>query len=193
MDIQLELPSCFHRDLAEGLQQQMFFWGLDVTLPTGNFLKEQGFQRTPSTGLKGTSCYRLPWRSGHIELYGACAGWYGGDGGFTFLRPERRCYVWTTGSETPIPGDVQKEFLSPVKGQQLYRAALPFIEWLVSYEKSVRLRFGEVHRLESFRRYRKVPKAKQWVEPQAALEWFKSLCDSPQQVRRPHQLVGASS
>ncbi|MGC6467726.1 MAG: hypothetical protein ACON5N_19260 [Akkermansiaceae bacterium] len=70
------------RDLANGLQQQMFFWGQDVVRPERNLLVEQGFSRSPSRGLKGTSCYRREWQGGHVELYGSCAGWYGEERGF---------------------------------------------------------------------------------------------------------------
>ena len=80
MRVELPEPTIanhFFLDLAEGIQQQMYFWGQDVIRPEGNFLVEQGFVRSPSEGAKGTSCYRLPWQNGHIELYGACAGWYG--------------------------------------------------------------------------------------------------------------------
>lgn len=181
----LSLPSCFHRDLAEGLQQQMFFWGQDVLHPTGNFLKKQGFTRSPSTGLKGTSCYRRTWQNGHIELYGSCAGWYNEDGGFTFIRPRRRCYVWNSAQETPVPGDWQTEFCQSVTRNELYTAALPFLDWLITYEESVLDNFGTDYRLENYREYRKVPKARQWAEPSAAFRWFKCLRDTPNDLKRP--------
>ena len=181
----LAIPPCFPRDLSDGLQQQMFFWGQDVLRPTGNFFKDQGFERSPSKGLKGTSCYRLAWQNGHIELYGSCAGWYGPDGGFTFIRPRRRCYIWNSKTETPIPGAWQKKFLNSATKSELYTAALPFLDWLITHEQAVLARFGHSYRRENFRRYRKVPKAKQWVEPPAALQWFKSLRDSPTDLRRP--------
>ena len=91
----------FLRDLAEGIQQQIFFWGQDVLRPEGNFLLEQGFEQSPSTGLKGTSCYRREWQQGHVELYGSCAGWYSESGRFTFIRPWKRCVVWRSGDSPP--------------------------------------------------------------------------------------------
>lgn len=179
------LPSCFQRDLTDGLQQQMFFWGQDVLRPTGNFFLQQGFEKSRSKGLKGTSCYRLEWQGGHIELYGACAGWYRAGDGFTFIRPRRRCYVWQSSRETPIPGAPQKEFLRAVQKDELYLASLPFIEWLIDYEEAVTGQFGSGYRQENYRHYRKVPKAKQWVEPQAALDWFRCVRDSPSRLQRP--------
>lgn len=179
------LPSCFQRDLSDGLQQQMFFWGQDVLRPTGNFLREEGFKRSASRGSKGTSCYRLPWQNGHVELYGACAGWYDPDGGFTFIRPRRRCYLWNSREETPTPGAWQNDSLRAASFSELYTAALPFLDWLIAYEQAVLERFGCSYRDENFRKYRKVPKAKQWVEPSAALRWFKCLRDSPHDLQRP--------
>jgi hypothetical protein len=179
------IPPCFLRDLSEGLQQQMFFWGQDVQRPTGNFLKEQGFERGPSKGAKGTSCYRLPWQGGHVELYGACVGWYGAEGGFTFIRPRRRCFIWESGEETPVPGAWQVGLLKPASGRELYEASVPFLDWLLAYEDAVLARFGSAYRDENYLSYRKVPKAKQWVEPAAALQWFRGLRDSPGEVKRP--------
>lgn len=163
----------------------MFFWGQDVLRPTGNFLTEQGFTRSPSQGLKGTSCYRLAWQGGDIELYGACAGWYSQSGGFTFIRPRRRCYLWNSSEETPTPGAWQKGNLKSATKSELYTAALPFLDWLITYEQAVLARFGGSYRKENFRKYRKVPKAKQWVEPASALQWFQCLRDSPNELQRP--------
>lgn len=179
------IPSCLQRDLSNGLQQQMFFWGQDVLRPTGNFLKEQGFNRSQSKGSKGTSCYCLDWQNGHVELYGACAGWYGQDGGFTFIRPRRRCYLWTSAEETPTPGAWQKGSLKSATSSELYTTALPFLNWLIAYEQAVLKRFGRSYRSENFRKYRRVPKAQQWVEPSAALQWFQCLRDSPSELQRP--------
>lgn len=186
------LSPCLRRDLSDGLQQQMFFWGQDVIRPTGNFLKEQGFQRSPSKGSKGTSCYRLPWQDGHIELYGACAGWYGREGGFTFIRPRRLCYLWTSAHETPTPGALQNHHLASATQRDLYPAALPFLDWVIAHEEAVLSRFGESYRQENFRQYRKVPKARQWIEPSAALQWFKCLRDSPANLERPKQYLQRS-
>lgn len=179
------ISSCFQRDLSEGLQQQMFFWGQDVLRPTGNFLMEQGFARSPSRGLKGTSCYRLSWQDGAVELYGACAGWYGREGGFTFIRPRRRCYLWGSGEETPVPGVWIKRLLKSPGREELYTAALPFLDWLIAYEEAVLDRFGRAYREENFRKYRNVAKAKQWIEPSAGLRWFKDLREDPGKLQRP--------
>ncbi|MGC6426532.1 MAG: hypothetical protein ACON5H_05990 [Akkermansiaceae bacterium] len=180
------LAPYFLRDLAEGLRQQMFFWGQDVVHPGGNFLVKQGFERLPSRGLQGTSRYRLKWQAGHIELYGACAGFYGPNGGFTFIRHQQRCAVWLSEKITPVPGAWRKEFIDrDATREELYLASLPFLDWLIHYEEQVIVKLGRAHRTANFLKYRKVPKAKAWIEPEAALEWFRCFEATPQLLSRP--------
>lgn len=177
------------RDLAEGIQQQMYFWGQDVLSPKGNFLVEQGFQRLPSTGLKGTSCYRREWKEGVIELYGSCAGWYGPQGGFSFIRPLRRCVVWSSPEETPIPGEWHSKWIDKqATRSELYLASLPFLDWLITHEEAVLDHFGQSYRESNFASYKKVPKAKAWLTPAKALEWFQCLRATPEGIMRPKQL-----
>lgn len=184
------IASHFFRDLAEGIQQQMYFWGQDVLRPEGNFLVKTGFERSPSKGLKGTSCYRLAWQDGHIELYGACAGWYGHEGGFTFIRPRRRCVIWLSDTITPIPGAWRNDLIAKgVTKQELYQASLPFLDWLISYEKTVTERFGSAYRMLNYRDYKKVPKSKAWIEPATALRWFQCFRGNPEQLVRPRKLA----
>lgn len=180
------LAPYFLRDLAAGLQQQMFFWGQDVVHPEGNFLTEQGFTRSASTGLKGTSCYRRTWQDGHIELYGSCAGWYNQDGGFAFIRPQRRCVVWLSGEVTPIPGAWEKKHISSsATKEDLYLASLPFLDWLISYEQTLLAELGHDYRNANYWKYKKVPKAKAWLEPELALQWFQCFRETPDQLVRP--------
>ncbi|MEM9081669.1 MAG: hypothetical protein AAGC74_13370 [Verrucomicrobiota bacterium] len=177
------------RDLAEGIQQQMFFWGQDVLRPEGNFLLDQGFSRSPSTGIKGTSCYRREWQQGHIELYGSCAGYYKSEGSFTFIRPWKRCAVWTA-ETTPIPGSWQRAFIKATASkEELYQASLPFLDWLISYEFAVLSTFGRSYRKSTHWKYKKVPKAKPWLEPSLALEWFQTYRSNPKQLLRPRNLA----
>ena len=183
---QTSIAPYFIRDLADGIQQQMFFWGQDVCRPEGNFLVAQGFERSPSLGMKGTSRYRLPWQGGHIDLYGSCAGWYGAEGGFTFIRPRRRCSVWLSGEETPIPGEWQRELIEKgTKSSELYEASLPFLDWVIAHEREVFARFGCEYREANYWKYGKVPKAKAWLEPEAALQWMECFRQTPELLTRP--------
>jgi hypothetical protein len=180
------LAPCHLRDLTQGLQQQMFFWGQDVVHPAGNQLVQNGFERLPSKGLKGTSCYQREWQNGHLELYGSCAGWYGPEGGFAFLRSRKRVVIWTSPNTTPTPGLWQPEFVRAGTSQEeLHAASLPFLDWLISNERTIVDRFGLEYREENFRRYRRVPKAKQWMSPEFALRWFTCFRETPDQLVRP--------
>lgn len=179
----------FLRDLAEGIQQQMYFWGQDALRPEGNFLVEQGFTRSPSTGIKGTSCYRREWQQGHIELYGSCAGWYGESGGFTFIRPWQRCVIWRSSETTPIPGSWQKKHIkSSAPKIEIYQASLPFLDWLISYEYAVLAKYGRAYRQKNYWDYDKKSRTKAWVEPATALRWFQCYRKSPEQLVRPKKL-----
>lgn len=191
---QTTIAPFFLRDLAEGIQQQMYFWGQDVRRPEGNFLVEQGFARSPTTGLKGTSCYRRDWQGGHIELYGSCAGWYGKSNGFTFIRPWQRCLIWRSGESTPIPGSWDKTLmeLSATKNE-IYQASLPFLDWLISYEYAVLAEFGRAYRQRNYWEYRKKTKSKAWVEPATALRWFQCYREHPEQLMRPKKLLSHDS
>lgn len=176
----------FFNDLAKGILQQMFFWGKDVSHLKGNILVSQGFVRTPTLTSVGTSKYRLPWQGGHIELYGSCAGWYGSSGGFTFIRPRKRCALWLSGDETPVPGDWKEEFIGRrAHRKELYLASLPFLDWLISYEQEIVKRYGNNYRNINFKNYAKLPKAKVWLKPSDALTWFQCFRDAPSELTRP--------
>ena len=187
---QTTIPNFFFRDLAEGIQQQMYFWGQDVLRPEGNFLVEQGFERSPSKGLKGTSRYRLAWQNGHIELYGACAGYYEQGRSFTFIRPRKRCVVWLSEKVTPIPGLWRNDLIDTTATKnELYHASLPFLDWLISYENTVTECFGTAYRELNYRGYKKVPKSKAWVDPTTALQWFQCFRKTPEKLVRPRKLA----
>ncbi|MEP4050573.1 MAG: hypothetical protein ABJN80_17175, partial [Luteolibacter sp.] len=100
----MQHSSCLLRDLSAGFMQQMFFWGMDAAAAR-NFFQKRAFSKTPSPGLKGTSCYSLPWKHGEIFLHGACVGWVPetSDPGFFFIRPKKKCFLWH-GNMPPVPG-----------------------------------------------------------------------------------------
>jgi hypothetical protein len=184
------LAPYFFRDLAEGLQQQMFFWGQDVLHPAGNLLVAQGFSRSPSTGLKGTSCYRCEWRKGHVELYGSVAGWYGQGGGFAFIRPKRRCVVWSAADETPVPGAWQEHGINRRASRaELYEASQPFLDWLLTYEETIFEKFGPRYRERHFRKYAQVPKTRVWLPPSEAKHWFRTFRNFPEKLVRPRKMM----
>jgi len=177
-------------DFVRGLSQQMFYWGRDV-MKDDNLLLEFGFQKRPSTGLQGTSCYRAAWRGGWIELHGACAGWYadpadpeeaGHASGFLFIRVDQRCHVHRL-QEAVVPGRYPYKALIRSRLQVLTQAQF-FADWLLEYESWVRLRAGEVHRWECFKQYKSLPKSKAWLAPDRDLNWLRGFAAGDGQLPR---------
>ncbi|MCH2025187.1 MAG: hypothetical protein MK172_05545 [Verrucomicrobiales bacterium] len=179
----------FFRDLCEGFEQQMFFWGRDVIHPECNLLVAEGFERIQSKGKGGTSCYRRPWQNGHIELYGSCAGWYGHGNGFTFIRPRKRCVIWLSEEVPPIPSAWQGELIHRATStEELYLASIPFLDWLISYERAVLNHFGSAYRMQNYKDYKKLPMAKAWIKPPVALRWFRCFRENPEKLIRARKL-----
>ncbi|MDA7879699.1 hypothetical protein N9A60_01605, partial [Akkermansiaceae bacterium] len=108
--------------------------------------------------------------------------------GFVFIRPRKRIAIWT-GGPTPIPGVWQPEFIKRrVKKEELYMASLPFLDWLIDYEQAILDRFGNEYREQNYYRYDQVPKATSWLRPEAALRWFTSFRETPNELLRPKKL-----
>ena len=171
------------RDLATGLNQQMFFWGRDVLHADGCLFIRSGFEKRPSTGIQGTSCYRLPWQDGAIELHGSHAGWISEDGGAFFFRPIGRCVRWLT-PEAPVPGRWKPNEYDAQQNQQLHEALLPFLDWWLAHEDQVKRAAGPAYRQACYRAYKKLPRTRAWLEPQAAVQWVTALRDHPEELVR---------
>ena len=170
------MPVTFHpssvilSDTARGLAQQMVFWGHDVRHPYGNALVRFGLNRSPSSGLTGTSCYQMPWENGIIELHGAVASWtppYGGMGS-VFCRDLARVDLWN-GIHPPVPGRQCGETGSI---EERWQALQPFLRWLISYETWVSQTLGGSWRTNCWRAIKKLPIGKPWLPPHLALKWW---------------------
>lgn len=157
-------------DTCRGLAQQMTFWGHDVRHPAGNALVRFGLERLPSSGLTGTSCYRMPWEGGLIELHGAVASWTppAGVTGIVFNRDRKRIDLWL-GSQPPVPGVQQGLTGIP---QQNWHAFQPFLRWLITYETGAVGTLGAEWRSGCWRAIKRLPKGKPWLPPQLALKWW---------------------
>ena len=162
------------RDLTDGIRQQMFFWGRDVMHPAGNLLVAAGFAKRPSPGLQGTSCYCLAWREGRIELHGSCAGWFGAEAGFVFIRPMHRCVGWTS-SEPPVPGDWNAGNIITLAPESMRERMIPFLDWWIAYEEDVSDRFGSGYRERCHREFHKAPRSKPWLRPDDARRWIRAF------------------
>ncbi|MBB5349955.1 hypothetical protein HNR46_000176 [Haloferula luteola] len=176
------------RDLSAGLRQQMYFWGRDVVHPVGNLLVHAGLSRSPSPGLQGTSCYTRPWQKGSIQLHGACAGWYGEQGGVVFIRPLGHCVGWRM-STPPTPGEWSREHFESLSPDSLRHRIQPFLEWWIAYEETLlSLRplhsthpssslLGAGYRDRCFRAFRQLPRSRSWLPPRDALPWLRHFRD----------------
>lgn len=184
------LGACLH-DLTDGLRQQMFFWGRDVMHPDGNLLEASGFTKRQSTGLQGTSCYRMPWRDGHIDLHGACAGWYGGAGSFVFIRPIDRGVGWR-GDEPPVPGHWDPDRIEALAPPTLRERLSPFLDWWIAYEEAIHHRCGPAYRERCHREFKKAPRSKPWLKPELAQRWLRAFREDPHTLPRARRFVRTS-
>ncbi len=166
------------RDFTAGLKQQMFYWGRDVMHPTGNLLVGQGFAKAKSDGLQGTSCYRFDWQGGCIELHGACAGWYGPEGGFIFVRPHGKCFAWGS-DRPPVPGEWPVELLGEPGPREVRELALPFLDWWLGSERWIERRLGPGYRAACHRQFKHLPRSKPWLPPAAADTWLRRFRENP--------------
>lgn len=172
-------------DAARGLAQQMVFWGHDVRHPAGNALVRFGLKRNPSPGLAGTSCYRMEWEDGLIELHGAIASWTAPPGGTgsVFCRDRGRIDLWH-GASPPVPGREQGDAGSAA---ERWYAFQPFLRWLVAYENQVPEALGADWRPGCWRAIKRLPKGKPWLPPALALKWWELAASGI--PPRPKQLV----
>ncbi len=172
-------------DLHRGLSQQMFFWGRDV-MSSGNLLIQHGFQRLPSPGHQGTSCYRKSWHEGVIELHGHCAGWYPdapcGIPGFMFVRTRRSSYAHH--QNTPVIPGYYHTHQSQVSLETQMHAGRNFSTWLAEYETWIIRQMGLEYREQCFAMFCKLPTSKPWLPPQLALHWWQSLATNDARLGR---------
>ncbi len=180
------------RDLADGMRQQMFFWGRDAIHPAGNLFVHAGFQKRTSTGLQGTSCYSLDWQGGVIELHGSHAGWIGQGGGFLFVRPLGRCLRWLDAS-LPVPGDWQPSQYDTRADAALHALAIPFFDWWLHHEAEVERIAGPQFRDACFRQFKKLPKTRPWLTPAAATRWIAQLRDHPESIPRARKFLKSTT
>jgi len=173
-------------DFTVALAQQMFFWGRDV-VQTDHLLIEAGFEKRPSLGLQGTSCYRLPWRQGFIELHGACAGWFPNPGadvvGFLFIRADKRCYTHRL-VEAVIPGSYDYAQLVSRDLRQGLAAARRFAAWLCEYESWIQQRMGMAYRCSCWEMYSRLTASRAWLEMDLAPQWLNRFAAGDPKLER---------
>ncbi|MDI1312474.1 hypothetical protein [Prosthecobacter sp.] len=180
-------------DVHRGLGQQMFFWGRDV-MTSGNLLIDHGFERQPSPGHQGTSCYRKAWRGGLIELHGHCAGWYPQEAseapGFMFVRTRRCSYAHE--QNQPVDPGCYETHQSKLSLQTQMDAARHFTAWLTEYEEWIIQQAGLTHRNECFAMFRKLADSKPWLPPQQALNWWQRFAANDARLVRARNFASCS-
>jgi len=178
-------PSVLLRDAARGMAQQMVLWGHDVRHAGGNALVRFGLERIASSGLTGTSCYRMAWQGGLIELHGAVASWTAPTErcGCVFCRDRGRIELWNHDAP-PVPG---REKGSAGTASERWQAFLPFLEWLHDYETWAFTTLGEAWRLNAWRALKRLPKGKPWLPPLPALHWWGLALEG--RAGRPKSLI----
>lgn len=122
------------KDCANGFYQQMYYWGIDVLHPDGNQLIDFGFTKSPSKGLKGTSCYTLETAYQTVELYGSCAGLYSKESNVVFLRTKGRFYRWIS-SERAIAGKWTEKDIEIDDPYAMLEELTPLFQWWLKYEE----------------------------------------------------------
>lgn len=181
-------------DVHRGLGQQMYFWGMDV-MSAGNLLKAYGFERRPSPGHTGTSCYRLPWGGGLIELHGHCAGWYPSAPeqapGYLFVRNHRSGYAHQQ-CQPVVPG-TWRTHQTKRHTDELLQASCHFVRWLVEYEAWVLDHAGADYRNRCHRQFLELPKSRPWLPPGLALRWWQCLAANDRALTRARRFPSSPS
>jgi hypothetical protein len=182
--------SCILRDLSAAFMQQMFFWGMDAASPFGNLFVKRGFTKFASPGLKGTSCYSLPWEQGQIFLHGACVGWIPNEGstGLIFIRPKGKCFRWMD-EKPPVPGNWPSGKMAAPSLSDDLPAITAFLSWWLDHEAWISAEMGSVYRENCHRKYKSLPKSKPWLAPSDATAWLTLLMEKPADTPRAKRLT----
>ncbi len=176
------------RDLADGLGQQMIFWGCDARHPHGNQLVQFGMQRIEraSTQVEGSSRYRVEWQGGVIELHGFCVAWYPRDAygdGAIFIRHRGR-FLSTCGMQMHVPGDYDGERLGLHSPDELLELVIPFVSWWITYEEWIQSNTSPNYRELCWSEARRFKKSASWLRPVDALEWLRRFVLDPTNTPR---------
>ena len=176
------------RDCANGFYQQMYYWGKDVIHPQGNQLRAYGFIKSPSRGLRGTSCYTYESDEGLIELYGSCAGYYSDEIRVVFLRKRCRFYKWLP-EHRLVAGNWSQDDVYVDDPYVMLSSLAPLFNWWLVYEKWIEQRLGIGHREQCFTEWKKVNGNPVWLPPELAMHWVQELLELKDSHVRPKQYV----
>lgn len=167
--------------LARGLEQWLWFLGLDVLYAKNNLLLKNGFVKYKPPETKGSSLYRRAWKDYLIELHSFCVGAYSeDDDGFIFIRARRQCFLYTS-YHPARPGLYSEEDLQLVKDKEtsvrFYKAAVRFLDWLIEYERWIDRFCERGYRDKCYKAYHM-----KWLPPSEGLEWLHHFCENPSEA-----------
>ncbi len=162
--------------LSRGLEQWLWFLGVDVRHPEGNLLVRNGFRKFKLSNTKGSSRYQLNWNGNLIELHSFCVGVYSkSTDGFIFIRARNRCFLFTD-HRPPCPGDYPEDcIIAPDTHELTYRfhaVASTFLGWLEEYEQWVDYTYGATYRTACYEAYHL-----KWQPPTTGRDWFNCFRD----------------
>jgi len=166
----------------------MFFFGKDVIHPAGNQLIQYGFKKSPSQGLKGTSCYGLRTNKHLIELYGSCAGIYSDNSQLVFIRERCRFYHWLPEHHL-IAGQWTLDDVQATNPERIFTDLIPLLKWWVEYESLIQDSFGPKYRELCYKEWAKIKSRPCWLKPDIATEWIKQFLEKQDQMLRPKKFL----
>lgn len=174
--------------LVRGLEQWLWFLGVDASNSRNNLLVRNDFVKYKAPGTPGSSRYRGVWRGDRIDLHSFCVGAYTENSdGFIFIRARHQCFLYTA-SKPPAPGFYAEEnLIAAVTHETLDRfhtAAVRFLDWLIHYERWVDRVCGSNYRAECYRAYQM-----KWQPPAAGLAWFQRFIREPRCVESVRSVV----
>ncbi len=167
--------------LARGLEQWLWFLGVDASCPKNNLLLRNGSVKFKPAGTQGSSRYRQAWRGNCIELHSFCVGVYPEDAdGFIFIRARHQCFLYVA-ANPPIPGSYPEQDVIPAETEEpidrFHAAAVRFLDWLAAYETWVDRECGPGYRAQCYQAYHM-----KWLPPISGLAWFRHFCSKPREV-----------
>jgi len=176
------------KDCTNGFYQQMYFLGKDVIHPRRNQLEAYGFVKSPSRGLKGTSCYTLESDLRTIELYGSCAGLYTDSSQIVFLRKRCRFYRWLPDQKL-VAGKWSQDDIQVDDPDAMFTSLEPLLKWWITYEDWVDKHLGKAYRERCFADWGQIRGRDTWLPPVAAIEWVKQFLEDKSNHVRPKHFV----
>ena len=164
--------------LSRGLEQWLWFLGLDVCHPSGNLLVKYGLRKFDSANNKGSSRYQIEQNGDLIDLHSFFVGIYpNSSDGFIFIRARNRCFLYTA-KHPPQPGDYGEEYMFTPETKELtnrfHTAAKLFLQWLEDYEAWIDKSYGFKYRDSCFKAYHL-----KWLCPSESRDWFSSFRHHP--------------